>query len=62
MGIRKTSRSSSGIPPGNLRELLDEWNALDKKSNHDDDDYDYVDIWLKSRGVDILIECEEVYL
>jgi len=56
-------------PPRNLGKLLTEWNALDAKMTSDPEGtgdipegWDYVNKWLKSRGVDIFPASKEVRL
>lgn len=53
-------------PPRNLASLLREWNALDRRNSEgelrDGEEWDYVNAWLKGRGVDIIEPAREVRL
>ena len=51
-------------PPKTLGKLLTECNALDRKMTAGDDvpEWDYVNKWLKKRGVDIVEASKEVRL
>ena len=51
-------------PPDNLGELLTEWHKLDYRMTkyQDDSEWEYVNVWLKDRGVDIFESSEDVLL
>jgi hypothetical protein len=55
-------------PPDNLNELLNDWRQLDDKYSDGDSEqaklagYDYVDSWLRERGVELIEPGDEVYL
>ena len=48
-------------PPENLHALLVEWNALDAQGDSTPG-WDYVDNWLKSKGVEVITPDEAITL
>ncbi len=52
-------------PPKNLGKLLKEWNKLDDTADDQQpgaEGWDYVNVWLKKKGVDIIEAKKEVRL
>ena len=51
-------------PPENLRQLLDEWKAIDAKfvKTGDEEGWSPVTEWLQAKGVEIVQEVEDITL